>query len=121
VIRPFYRSFFGTAREGEDALARDYLLPNRAFFRPYVAFMTQGEMGWEDFVREFSGRWAGSPEDVLRLSVRMTGYDVDVLATQAVSSAVRVLGSDVAQAEVYLCGRTGWKRLLWPTYAAPQS
>lgn len=103
MIRPLYRSFFEAAREGEDALSQEYLRPNRAFFRPYVAFMTQGEMGWRDFVREFAGRWARSPEEVRRLSERMRGHDVDELATQAVTSAVRVLGPDVAQAEVYLC------------------
>lgn len=103
MIRPVYRSFFAVASMGEDALAQEYLLPNRAFFRPYVAFMTQGEMGWEDFVREFSGRWARSPEDVRMLSERITGHDVEALATQAVSSAVGVLGPDVARAEVHLC------------------
>jgi hypothetical protein len=98
VIHPLYLSFFAAAQEGEDALARDYLRPNWEFFRAYVAFMTQGEMVWEDFVQEFSGRWAGSPEDVRRLSERITGPDLDALATQAVSDGVRVLGQPSASA-----------------------
>ncbi len=103
MIRSLYRSFFEHASEGEEALAVRYLLPNEAFFRPYAAFMTQGEMGWEEFVREFSGRWAGNPQDVRQLSERVMGQDVDALATRAVQAAVGVLEEEAAGADLYLC------------------
>jgi hypothetical protein len=103
LIRPIYRSFLGAAPAGADALTRAYLLPNEAFFRPYVAFMTQGKMGWEDFVREFGKRWGRSPEDLRLLSERMAGQDVEALAGRAVHEATRVLGPEAAEADLYLC------------------
>ncbi len=103
MIHLIYRSFFGVAPAGADALAREYLQPNEAFFRPYVAFMTQGGMGWEDFVREFGKRWGRSPEDLRLLSGRMAGQDVEALAGRGAREAVRVLGPEAAEADLYLC------------------
>lgn len=41
MIHPIYRRFFEALRHGDRGeLARSYLRPNEAFFRPYVAFMT---------------------------------------------------------------------------------
>jgi hypothetical protein len=103
VIRPIYRSFFGAAPAGADALTREYLLPNREFFRPYVAFMTQGGMVWEEFVRGFVERWGRSPEDSRLLAERMAGQDVEALASRGTREAARVLGPEAAEADLYLC------------------
>ena len=103
MIRPIYRSFFEAAPAGADALAREYLLPNEEFFRPYVAFMTQGRMVWEEFVRGFGERWGRSPEDSRLLAERTAGQDVEALAGRGTREATRVLGPEAAEADLYLC------------------
>ena len=103
MIRLIYRSFFEAAPAGADALVREYLLPNQGFFRPYVAFMTQGGMAWEDFVQEFGERWGRSPEDLRLLAERIAGQDLEALAGRGVREAARVLGQEAAEADLYLC------------------
>jgi hypothetical protein len=103
MIRPIYRQFFEALEEGgEYSLARRYLRPNEAFFRPYVAFMSQGGMGWERFVEDFDERWVGSPEDVRLLSERVAGHDLEALARSGYRSAIGLLRPSHEPA-AYLC------------------
>lgn len=103
MIRPIYHQFFEALGEGDpNSLARGYLLPNEPFFRPYVAFMSQGGMGWERFVEDFGERWNGSPEDVRLLSERMAGHDLEAMAGSGYRTATGLLRPS-HEPTAYLC------------------
>lgn len=105
MIHSIYHRFFEVLQDSddEDELARTYLQPSEAFFRPYSEFMTQGGKSWEEFAADFGGRWYRAPEDVRSLQDRMEEHDVEALAGRAVEEAVRVIGPDTAEVDVYLC------------------
>ena len=110
MIHPVYPNLFESTRgeEGEDALEREYLRPNEAFFRSYVAFMTQGKMSWDSFVSDFGKRWGSSPEEVRSILGRIAEHYVEALARRGVSEARRVLSPEAAEVHLYLCVGLEW-------------
>ena len=88
-----------------------YLVPNGDFFRPYLAFQTQGEMGWEDFTEEFENLWCGpaTPARTPGLSEAaktMLGaverHPVDALTRLGYRRAVDLLRPE-AEVDLYVC------------------
>lgn len=103
MIHSIYRQFFSALQEGGgDRLVQGYLRPNEAFFRPYLAFMTQGSMDWERFVQSFVERWGDSPEDARLLSDRVVGHDIESLVRSSYREAVRILEPS-HELDAYLC------------------
>ena len=104
MIRPIYEEFLDVvqSRDENGELTRRYLQPHSAFFRPYLAFMSQGSMGWKEFTDQFEQHWSVSSGHSARLKERLSGQDVERLIRSGYQRASRLLGP-LRDVDAYVC------------------
>ena len=112
MIRPIHRDFRDVLTgDACDEVVDRYLIPNEYFFRPYLAFQTAGEMGWDAFTEAFRDLWcdreASTPvprlsEAAERVLEATEQNPVDALASQGYHRAVGLLGPR-AEIDLYVC------------------
>ena len=104
MIRPIYEEFLDVlqSRNKNGELTQRYLQPHSAFFRPYLAFMSQGNMEWEEFTNRFEQHWSASSGHSARLKERLSGQDVERLIRSGYERASRLLGP-LQDVDAYVC------------------